>query len=376
MQTLTIVFLVALLVGMALYALSLVGASDRPTPTSEEEWAEKDGTAMFPSWPLYQKHYRWQLEEACRLRKDCGFSFRDALRDYYVQLFAQHLLQNDAVQPAANAVLNEFAVTGWPSLGDTMLSYRRLLNIRYLLQMTHRESLPGHFLEAGVWRGGGSLYARMVQKYFLGDDRETFVCDSFDGLPLSRTQKHSDENFYFRWHYLKVPLERVRNLFVHHGLMDHAHVHFYKGFFVDSMPEVRRHLLQQKKTIAVLRMDGDMYESTIDILYNLYDLVDVGGYIIVDDFGWMHNRTHAYWGARHAVMDFRTLHGIEDDSHTMVDIDGSAAFWRKARAVTLQRERYPSKVYPVPALTTEAENALREKWDELAPQRWPPLGVF
>ena len=74
-----------------------------------------------------------------------------------------------------------------------------------------------------------------------------------------------------------------------------------------------------------------------DALYNLYDRVQVGGYVIVDDFGWTERLS---FGARDAIMDFRTLHGIEDDSHAIRNIDLGGAWFYKAREVDLRRELY------------------------------------
>ena len=132
------------------------------------------------------------------------------------------------------------------------------------------------------------------------------------------------------------------------------------------MPKVRSFLLEHNMTISVLRMDGDMYESTIDILYNLYDLVDVGGMIIIDDFG---IDSHI-WGARDAVMDFRRVHSIEDRAHTIVDNDGSSAWFRKAREVDLQRHLYPLNVKPKVPITTAEYAACVANW-----RKWMPAAL-
>ena len=109
------------------------------------------------------------------------------------------------------------------------------------------------------------------------------------------------------------------------------------GYFVNSMPPFRKALLERGERLAILRLDGDMYSSTVDVLYALYDLVQVGGYIIIDDFG----RTPAIsFGARDAIMDFRALHGIEDDLHAIRNIDGTGAWFHKVREVNLRRDMY------------------------------------
>ena len=115
-------------------------------------------------------------------------------------------------------------------------------------------------------------------------------------------------------------------------------MHMVKGFYVHSMPPFRAELQQRGERLAILRLDGDIYDSTVDVLYNLYDLVEVGGFVVIDDFGWGGDK-HVY-GARDATLDFRYVHGIEDDDHVLHRIDDNGAWFRKARHVTLQRERY------------------------------------
>ena len=103
------------------------------------------------------------------------------------------------------------------------------------------------------------------------------------------------------------------------------------------MPPLREDLVKRGERLAILRLDGDMYDSTVDVLYNLYERVEIGGYIVIDDFDWMGSRS---FGARDAVIDFRALHGIEDEAHAMQPIDRNGAFWRKSREVEVRRDAY------------------------------------
>ena len=81
-----------------------------------------------------------------------------------------------------------------------------------------------------------------------------------------------------------------------------------------------------------------MYDSTVDVLYNLYDLVEVGGFVVIDDFSWTSKMS---FGARDAIMDFRHLHGIEGDAaHAVRNIDSTGAWFRKMREVNLRRDLY------------------------------------
>lgn len=55
---------------------------------------------------------------------------------------------------------------------------------------------------------------------------------------------------------------------------------FAKGLFKDSLAS----LSNQIKRLVIMRLDRDMYESTVDVLYRLYDKLSVGGYVIMDDW--------------------------------------------------------------------------------------------
>ena len=171
-------------------------------------------------------------------------------------------------------------------------------------------------------------------------DRPICLCDSFQGLPLPRKNSvHAKLDSVFKYQkLLPVGVQSVLFNFDRYGV-PHNKVTPVVGFFVDSMPKLRRDLLERGERLSVLRLDGDIYDSTVDVLYNLYDLLEPGGYLVVDDFGWPNDPGHSF-GARDAVMDFRGLHGIEDAEHAIRDIDGAACYWIKAREVELKRDRY------------------------------------
>jgi O-methyltransferase len=69
----------------------------------------------------------------------------------------------------------------------------------------------------------------------------------------------------------------------------------------------------------VLRLDGDLYESTMDALVPLYDKVSPGGFVIVDDYG-------AWEPCRKAVDEFRHRHDITDP---IIEVDWTGVYWRK-----------------------------------------------
>jgi O-methyltransferase len=90
-------------------------------------------------------------------------------------------------------------------------------------------------------------------------------------------------------------------------------VRFLKGWFKDTLPTA------DIERLAVCRLDGDMYESTMDAITALYPKLSVGGYLIVDDYG-------VVPGCRAAIDDYRRSHCITD---SIEDIDGWGVFWRK-----------------------------------------------
>ena len=128
-----------------------------------------------------------------------------------------------------------------------------------------------------------------------------------------------------------MPQEEVQSKFQQLGLLVDGNVVFVKGFFNESCPSLRRSMMTDAHSgrIAVLRLDGDMFESTMDILFNLYDLVPVGGYVIVDDY--------IIREAKKAVHTFLDIHHHKVE---MLGIDGTAVYWRKAKEVLLNRTWY------------------------------------
>ncbi len=155
----------------------------------------------------------------------------------------------------------------------TLVAARLLDEFRMLVGNVCRYEVPGHIMETGVWRGGACIWAAAVLEYLGDKDRRVFVCDSFEGLPLAT---HPKETISFDdAESLRVPLEAVEANFKKFGLLHRAE--FVKGWFKDTMPCL-------DVPVSVLRLDGDMYESTRDVLKYMYPRVSPGGYVIVDDY--------------------------------------------------------------------------------------------
>jgi len=210
----------------------------------------------------------------------------------------------------------------WPLMALTMIGQKRLNNIWNLLLAVELESVPGDFMECGVWRGGGSIFAAAVIKAYRLK-RDVWLADSFSGLPLPRHPNITgDTDLWAAKSYVSVNESDVRKNMEAHGLLDDR-IHFCSGFFVDSLPNCH------PNQIAVLRMDGDMYESTMDQLFNLYSLVSVGGYVIVDD--WTVSECNR------AIKDFWKWHEIIVEP---ISIDKFAVYWKKNEQIEIKKEIY------------------------------------
>jgi len=200
----------------------------------------------------------------------------------------------------------------WPSQALTMIGDRRLDNIRQLFASVVAAGVPGDLIETGAWRGGACIFMRGLLLAYNIRDRRVWVADSFEGLPPPdphHVQDRDDRHHSFPE--LSVGLETVRENFGKFDLLD-AQVVFLPGWFAETLPAA------PIERLALLRLDGDMYGSTMDALTALYHKVSPGGFVIVDDYG-------AVPACRAAVTEFRTAHGI---TAPIQDIDGLGVFWQ------------------------------------------------
>jgi hypothetical protein len=202
-----------------------------------------------------------------------------------------------------------------------MIGLPRLNNIQACVEDVIRNGIEGDLIETGVWRGGATIFMRAILKAHGVTDRTVWVADSFEGLPAIK----ADDALYAQDAIdvagmneggplqlgLAVSLERVKENFAKFDLLDDQ-VLFLKGWFSDTLPAA------PIKKLAILRLDGDMYQSTMDALNALYSKVSEGGYVIVDDYNcWPH--------CKQAVDDFRETHGIREE---IIEIDKYGVFWR------------------------------------------------
>jgi hypothetical protein len=196
-----------------------------------------------------------------------------------------------------------------------MVGLQRLENVQQCVKQVIIDDVPGDLIETGVWRGGVAIFMRAILEAYNDRDRIVWAADSFEGLPPpdpdafpadAGSQLHTAD-------VLAVSRDEVARNFDLYGLLDDQ-VRFLEGWFRDTLPTVR------DRTWAVVRLDGDMYESTMDALTNLYPGLAVGGYLIVDDY--------EYEPCKKAVEEYRAANDITDP---VMPIDWLGAYWRRTK---------------------------------------------
>ncbi len=202
----------------------------------------------------------------------------------------------------------------WPAQAQTMIGEKRMANLRTLMESVIADNVPGDFIETGVWRGGACIFMRAILYAHNIVDQCIWAADSFEGLPAANELKYSADtgsNFH-AYQQLAVSLEQVRENFRVYGLLDEQ-VKFLKGWFKDTLPTA------PIRQLALIRLDGDMYESTMDALTNLYPKLSHQGYVIVDDY-------HAVSACKRAVHDYCDANGIRPE---IIENNGVGIYWRK-----------------------------------------------
>jgi hypothetical protein len=205
-----------------------------------------------------------------------------------------------------------------------MVPLVRLDNVADCVATVVRDDVPGDLIEAGVWRGGTAIFMRGVLAA-LGDEARTlWVADSFEGLPVPDTDEHPKEaravagkTIAEDYDNFAASFDEVRANFEAYGFLDER-TRFLKGWFADTLPTAP---IDQ---LSVVRLDGDLYQSTMDALVALYPKVASGGFVIIDDYA-----EDLWTDCRQAVDEFRAEHGIVEP---LVPVDSKCAYWRRARA--------------------------------------------
>ena len=179
----------------------------------------------------------------------------------------------------------------WPMQADTMVGRRRLDNLRMCLEDVLHSGVKGDLIETGVWRGGASIFMKAVLTAHGDFNRRLFVADSFQGLPAAGPE---DSEVLAAWGEQckgldAVPLRNVQDNMRVLGI-DEKLLVYHPGWFSDTVPGC------ELGPIALLRLDGDLYDSTRVTMEHLYPKLMLGGFCIIDDWGLS--------GCRKAVDDY------------------------------------------------------------------------
>lgn len=241
-------------------------------------------------------------------------------KDLYLDLMKKCLInsiyQDSGNNGRYNKDLRENGID-WPNVAHTMIGLHRLNNLQFCVEDVLQNNIPGDLIETGVWRGGATIFMRSILKAYNDTQRKVFVADSFEGLPAPNPALYpADTNWNLHlYKELAISLEEVISNFKRYDLLD-SQVIFIKGFFKDSLP------IAPIEQLAILRLDGDLYESTMDALNNLYHKLSIGGYVIVDDY-------HIPCCAQ-AIHDFRRINNITDEIQ-LIQETLPGCYWKKTK---------------------------------------------
>lgn len=253
----------------------------------------------------------------------------DSDKVFGVNLFNRPGIQGRALT-AATALFNKMGVEvahkrpydpetresglDWPARADSMIGLRRMNNLQHCVETVLRDQVPGDLIETGVWRGGATIFMRGILKAYGVTDRIVWAADSFKGLPKPDPHRYPADagDIHHTHEALSIGVEQVKNNFRRYRLLDDQ-VRFLVGWFADTLPTA------PLGALSVVRLDGDMYSSTMDAIEVLYPKLSPGGFCIVDDY--------ALEGCRKAIDDYRSRHGIKEPIEM---VDWTGAFWRKS----------------------------------------------
>ena len=190
----------------------------------------------------------------------------------------------------------------------TMVSVKRLINLYNLVRQVNATHLPGDIVECGVWNGGSAAIMGAACRDDRDHLRTVWLFDSFAGLPTpgSKDGERAQDAYFEGW--CQGSIEKVTQIFnqLHLSLEP---VKIITGWFDSTLKA------EPIKTIALLHIDADWYESVKVVLEELYDKVVDGGFIVLDDY-W------TWQGCRQAMTEYLREHQIQGVVFKSVDNHG------------------------------------------------------
>jgi hypothetical protein len=198
---------------------------------------------------------------------------------------------------------------------NTMVTHQRMNNMFELTKYCEKNNIKGDYVECGVWKGGVvAICAYVKNKYH--SKKNIWLFDSFEGLPEPSRDDGKEAIHYARGksdgklvtiNKCVSTLNDVKKLFKENNI-SWNHVIVKKGWFQDTIPK------NTIRNIAILRLDGDWYESTKICIDNLYEKIIPNGFLIIDDY-------YRWKGCKKAIDEYfnkqkitPTYHRIDADS--------------------------------------------------------------
>jgi O-methyltransferase len=185
----------------------------------------------------------------------------------------------------------------------TMTSYPRMVTLWQQVRYLDRVGIPGSLVECGTWRGGACGMMALAHQTRGTPTRAIHLFDSFVGLPEPLAEKDGSAATQYAGGKATGALNSIRRCVA--SLEDNERLLgeiigypreltvYHVGWFEETVPAA----VHEVDPIALLRIDGDWYESTRVCLRHLYPVVSPGGIVVIDDYGrWM--------GCRRAVDEF------------------------------------------------------------------------
>lgn len=204
----------------------------------------------------------------------------------------------------------------------TMVTYDGLISLCDIVRNCEQKGITGDFAEAGVWKGGATALMSLVSSKFGNKPRMIHAFDSFIGLPEPIGEKDFDVRYLNMEETFKISKEEskgnlrpinalcaeketFRKLLVDKIGHPTDKLMIYEGWFQDTIPKA----IDKIEELAILRLDGDLYDSYRISLEYLYPKVKTGGFVIIDDWciGGCRKAIQEYFAARGGVPFMSTV---------------------------------------------------------------------
>jgi O-methyltransferase len=229
----------------------------------------------------------------------------------------QYYLWTTKVLLSDNISLVLKATLTYKLLPYTMGGSKALENAYEVVELIEQRGTQGAIVECGVAEGGTAAMMAMASRTLGKEARVKWFFDSYEGLPAPTEDDYVEGK---TGHFIRpLPegaclgtIEQVSDLMFSTLFFHKEEIHLIKGWFQDTVPNFRDKVGQ----IAVLRLDGDWYESVKIPLVNFYENLSLGGVVIIDDYA-------TCFGSRKAVDEFRT----EQNITTPLNPDGRGGVW-------------------------------------------------